>query len=394
MGQFRFFRFFYHLNLKNIKKTLSRAFERRLIGLSAEIAYNAMLALFPTILAILTAISLFEDSIQSLMRNFASQYQDVLPKIVWELLKDFVAEITQIKSKGLFSVSFIVTIWISSGALGATMNALDHIHNIPLNLRRPFWKAKLISLFITFGTIFLLVIASFLVFLGDLAVKVAVDLMIKFPVSTAGASLLVTIWKLLSWPIALGTVTLIFALIYKISKVPRDKRRPFLKITLVFLVLGIGSILLLIIAFLLGFVNNQIALIMDNTTDISLESNTELASVLVKIWQFLSWPVALAFVSLAFAFIYRIGPSVWLPGTPILPGAILAAISWAILSGLFRLYVSNFGQYNRVYGAVGAVIVLMLWLQMTSLVMLLGNQFNTTIGEILDQQEKQLLSDS
>jgi membrane protein len=392
MGQFRFFRFFYHLNLKNIRKTLSRAFERRLVGLSAEIAYNAMLALFPTILAILTAISLFEDSIQSLMRNFASQYQDVLPKIVWELLKDFVAEITQIKSKGLFSVSFIVTIWISSGALGATMNALDHIHNIPLNLRRPFWKAKLISLFITFGTIFLLVIASFLVFLGDLVVKIAVDLMVKFPVSTAGASLLVTIWKLLSWPIALGTVTLIFALIYKISKVPKDKRRPFLKVTLVFLVLGIGSILLLLLAFLLGFVNNQIDLIIDNTTEISLESNTELASVLVKIWQFLSWPVALAFVSLAFAFIYRIGPSVWIPGTPILPGAILAAISWAMLSGLFRLYVSNFGQYNRVYGAVGAVIVLMLWLQMTSLVMLLGNQFNTTIGEILDQQECERLA--
>jgi membrane protein len=66
-----------------------------------------------------------------------------------------------------------------------------------------------------------------------------------------------------------------------------------------------------------------------------------------------------------------------------MPGAILAAISWAILSALFRLYVANFGNYNKVYGAVGAVIVLLLWLYMTSLVLLLGDQLNVTVGEAM-----------
>jgi membrane protein len=66
-----------------------------------------------------------------------------------------------------------------------------------------------------------------------------------------------------------------------------------------------------------------------------------------------------------------------------MPGAVLAAISWAILSGLFRLYVANFGNYNKVYGAVGAVIVLLLWLYMTSLVLLLGDQLNVTVGEAM-----------
>ncbi len=68
-----------------------------------------------------------------------------------------------------------------------------------------------------------------------------------------------------------------------------------------------------------------------------------------------------------------------------MPGAMLAAISWAILSALFRLYVGNFGNYNRVYGAVGAVIVLLLWLYMTSLVLLLGDQLNVTVGEAIQQ---------
>jgi len=51
-----------------------------------------------------------------------------------------------------------------------------------------------------------------------------------------------------------------------------------------------------------------------------------------------------------------------------MPGAVLAT-SWAISSGLFRLYVSNFGNFNQAYGAVGAVIVLMLWLYMSAVVL-------------------------
>jgi membrane protein len=93
----------------------------------------------------------------------------------------------------------------------------------------------------------------------------------------------------------------------------------------------------------------------------------------------------LSIVATAFAFIYRFGPSRWSHGTPIMPGALLAAISWAILSGLFRLYVSNFGNYNRAYGAVGAVIILLLWLYMSSLVLLLGDQLNVTVGEAMQQ---------
>ena len=78
-------------------------------------------------------------------------------------------------------------------------------------------------------------------------------------------------------------------------------------------------------------------------------------------------------------------------GMPILPGAVLAAISWAIISSLFRLYVSNFGQYNRVYGAVGTAIILMLWLQLSALVMLVGDQLNAVVGEemLADAEKKQ-----
>jgi membrane protein len=290
----RFFRFFRYLNLVTLRKTFARAMKRRLMGLSAEMAYNAMLALFPAILAVLTAIGLFEESLQSTFRELASQLSEVAPDEALQLIRDFTKSINLTKNRGLFSLSFVVAIWAASGALSAAMNALDQIHEIPTEEARPFWKAKLISLGLTIGSILLLVIASFLVFISDWVVRMVVH--------QSGLSALLTLWRLLSWPLAL------------------------------------------------------------------------------------------AIVATAFGYIYRFGPSRWNQGTPIMPGAFLAAISWAILSALFRLYVANFGNYNKVYGAVGAVIVLMLWLYMTSLVLLLGDQLNVTVGEAIQQAKAKAAS--
>jgi len=290
----RFFRFFRYLNLVTLRKTFARAMKRRLMGLSAEMAYNAMLALFPAILAVLTAIGLFEESLQSTFRALANQLSEVAPDEALQLIRDFTKSINLTKNRGLFSLSFVVAIWAASGALSAAMNALDQIHEIPTEEARPFWKAKLISLGLTIGSILLLVIASFLVFISDWVVRMVVH--------QSGLSALLTLWRLLSWPLAL------------------------------------------------------------------------------------------AIVATAFGYIYRFGPSRWNQGTPIMPGAFLAAISWAILSALFRLYVANFGNYNRVYGAVGAVIVLMLWLYMTSLVLLLGDQLNVTVGEAIQQAKAKAAS--
>lgn len=374
MGNFRFFLFFRYLNWLILKKTIKRTFESRLLGLASEIAFNAMLALFPTILAIFTAISLFEDSLQIILRDLVRQYKDVFPIMVWDLLRNFVEEITKTKSKGLFSVSFIVAIWLSSGALSTAMRALDQITHVPKNKIRNFWQAKLISLFITLGAIFLLVIASFLVFLGDSIVKLAVDLMVKLEFTETGSSLLTIVWRLLSWPIVLGVLVISLAFISEIIKSPQDIKHPIRKLKLIMFVVVVSGLFLLILTGLLMLVNKLM---------IGLKFDYSIGLILVNISGFLSWPVALIFVSIAFAFIYRIGVSYWEEGTPLLPGAVLAAISWALISGLFRLYVANFGQYNKVYGAVGAVVVLMLWLQITSLVMLLGYQLNTIVGEAM-----------
>ncbi len=59
------------------------------------------------------------------------------------------------------------------------------------------------------------------------------------------------------------------------------------------------------------------------------------------------------------------------------PGSAIAAVLWLLGSGAFSYYVSNFGNYNEVYGSVGAVVILMLWFMLSSFVILLGAEINS-----------------
>ncbi|MDJ0713704.1 MAG: YihY/virulence factor BrkB family protein [Prochloraceae cyanobacterium] len=372
MGFAAIFDFFRYLNRATIEKLVVCAVRQRLTGLSAEIAYNAMLALFPAILAIFTAISIFEKSVRYSLGDLAIQLQELLPEQVWNLLLNFVLDLKIERDGDWFSLSFIVAIWIFSGALGATMGALDQIRQVPIAQKRPFWKAKLVSLVLTIGTIFLLIIASFLVFIGDLAIQIALEL--------NWHSLFLTVWKILSGPVILAILINSSAIVYQVYQLRIDLYR---KIKVIAEVIGIAIALLLAIEFFLIFINYQIS---------SPDIKASVVSLLSYIWKLLSWPVALGIVAIAFASIYRFGPSVCDRSTPIFPGAILAAIFWAIVSALFRLYVSNFGNYNKVYGTVGAAIVLMLWLYISSFVMLLGYQLNVIVGEAMENNRKKTLN--
>ncbi len=96
----------------------------------------------------------------------------------------------------------------------------------------------------------------------------------------------------------------------------------------------------------------------------------------------------MAIISGSFSIVYRHGVSQWQPGTPIMPGAAIAAVFWAVSSKLFRFYVSNFANYNLTYGAAGAVIVLLLWLNLSSLVVPIGAELNIAVGEPIEAESR------
>jgi membrane protein len=95
------------------------------------------------------------------------------------------------------------------------------------------------------------------------------------------------------------------------------------------------------------------------------------------LWWTLQWPIILAGLSATFATILYLGPNVDLPKFRfITPGSILAVVVWLAASGLFALYVGLFGSYNKTWGSLAAVIVMLTWLWLSGLALLLGAEVN------------------
>lgn len=92
------------------------------------------------------------------------------------------------------------------------------------------------------------------------------------------------------------------------------------------------------------------------------------------------WPLMAAAVMGSLSVLYRLAPCRDNPKWRwVGSGAVVATLLWLGVTGLFSLYVSNFGSYNETYGALGGVIVLMLWLFLSSFVVLLGAELNSEI---------------
>lgn len=89
------------------------------------------------------------------------------------------------------------------------------------------------------------------------------------------------------------------------------------------------------------------------------------------------WIVTISVLTVGLGLIYRFGPNRHTkPTSWITPGAILAILLWAAVSAAFSIYLSNFGNYNEVYGSIGAVIALLMWLYFSAFLILLGAALN------------------
>jgi membrane protein len=95
------------------------------------------------------------------------------------------------------------------------------------------------------------------------------------------------------------------------------------------------------------------------------------------IWWVAQWPILLGGLLAAFATLLYLGPDVDHPRWQFLTiGSIVAAVIWVATSGLFAVYTSMFGSYNKTWGTLSAVIVMMTWLWLTAMALLLGAEIN------------------
>jgi membrane protein len=97
----------------------------------------------------------------------------------------------------------------------------------------------------------------------------------------------------------------------------------------------------------------------------------------VGIWNVAKWPVLLLVVITIFAVLFYAAPNVKLAGFRwVTPGAAFALVVWLLASAGFAFYVANFGSYDKTYGTLAGVVVLLVWMWLTNVALLLGMELN------------------
>jgi membrane protein len=98
-----------------------------------------------------------------------------------------------------------------------------------------------------------------------------------------------------------------------------------------------------------------------------------------SLWIVLQYPIAISLlVGLAWC-IYYFLPNVRQERKHVLTGAIVATVLWILVTLVFRFYVQNFGDYNKTYGTIGGVIVLLTWMYLSMMVILVGGELNAEL---------------
>ena len=95
------------------------------------------------------------------------------------------------------------------------------------------------------------------------------------------------------------------------------------------------------------------------------------------VWWIAQWPILIGGLLLAFGVIYYLGPNVKQPKWHFVTfGAVFAIVVWLLASGAFAFYASRFGSYNKAWGSLSAVVVMLTWLWISSVALLLGAEIN------------------
>jgi membrane protein len=122
-----------------------------------------------------------------------------------------------------------------------------------------------------------------------------------------------------------------------------------------------------------------------------------LSSTATTIWDIAKWPVLAALFVTMISILYYASPNVKLRGFKwVTPGSIVALVVWVLASAGFAFYVSNFGSYDKTYGALAGIVVLLMWLWITNLAILFGHELNAErersaeIGEGKDRADREL----
>ncbi|KIL47224.1 YihY/virulence factor BrkB family protein [Jeotgalibacillus soli] len=152
-----------------------------------------------------------------------------------------------------------------------------------------------------------------------------------------------------------------------------DETRSFIVARGMAIVWTIAMITVVIIALLLPVFGKQIGEYLFSAIGYSEE--------FISTWNVLRFAITPFVLLLIFIGLYAFAPNIKIRFISVLPGAVFAALGWALTSFAFSLYVGNFGNYTSTYGSIGGIIVLMIWLYLSGMIIMIGGQINAIMAE-------------
>lgn len=197
----------------------------------------------------------------------------------------------------------------------------------------------------------------------ELIYNVIIEVIEKQNTGLLGASLLLVVWSASS---AFRAVIKGINKAYGLNENRSFIKRAFIAIICTFS-LAFVILLTLILLVFGGLIGNLIAYYLPHPI------------IVYRIWNFLRYILVIFMMILIFASIYRYTPSKRLKWKEVFPGAIACTVGWLVVSLGFSFYINNFSNYSKIYGGLGAVIILITWLYLTSIILITGGEINSII---------------
>jgi membrane protein len=157
-----------------------------------------------------------------------------------------------------------------------------------------------------------------------------------------------------------------------------EETRPFWKVRLVAILMTFG---------LSAFVILGVALLVFGPAlGAGIAGYFGMGELFEAVWNIVRWPIAILMLAVALALVYYFAPDVEQPFRWITPGGLIGLLLWVLVSVAFSYYVNNFGSYDATYGSIGAVIVLLLYLYISSIMVLFGAELNATLAKMKEER--------
>lgn len=157
-----------------------------------------------------------------------------------------------------------------------------------------------------------------------------------------------------------------------------QETRPFWKVKVIAILMTFGLSALILVGVLL--------LVAGPSIGRTIAEVFTLGDEFIVVWEVVRWPAALLFMVVTVALLFYVAPDAGQPFRWITPGGVVGIALWVLASLAFNLYLSSdFNSYNRTYGSIGTVIVLLLYLYISSLTILFGATLNATLVRMKEE---------